>query len=70
VAREEEAMTAALEAVDICRELARAGPDAFRSALATALNNLSLRLSRLGWSEEALAAIQEAVDLYRERAVQ
>jgi hypothetical protein len=36
--------------------------------LAGSLNNLSNRLGDLGWPEEALAAIQEAVTLFRELA--
>ena len=32
------------------------------------LNNLSLRLGDLGWREEALTAIQEATEVYRELA--
>jgi tetratricopeptide (TPR) repeat protein len=36
-----------------------------RPELANSLNNLSNRLSDLGWREEALDAIQDAVDIYR-----
>ena len=42
-------------------------PDA-ASRLAGSLNNLSLRLGDLGRPEEALAAIQEAAEVYRELA--
>ncbi|KZP19810.1 TPR-like protein [Athelia psychrophila] len=40
-------------------------PAAFNADLAMSLNNLSNRLSGLGRKEEALKAIQEAVDLHR-----
>lgn len=43
-----------------------ARPDAFRPNLATSLNNLAGCLSELGQREPALAAAQEAVDLYHE----
>jgi hypothetical protein len=55
-------------AAAIRRELAAARPDAFRPALATSLNNLSLRLADLGRREDALAAIQEAAAIRRELA--
>ena len=42
-------------------------PDA-ANRLAGSLNNLSVRLADLGRREEALAAIQEAADIYRELA--
>ena len=48
--------------------MAAARPDAFRPDLAASLNNLAARLAGLGRREEALAAIQEAIDLYRELA--
>jgi len=56
------------------RELAAARPAAFRpdlAELASALNNLSLRLADLGRREDALAAIGEAVDggVHRHRRV-
>jgi tetratricopeptide (TPR) repeat protein len=66
------------EAVDIYRALAKERPDAFRPNLAASLNNLGILLHhRTEWdetladadrrssSEEALAASQEAVDVYR-----
>ena len=49
-------------------QLATARPDAFRPDLAGSLNNLSVLLSDLGDREHALAAIQEAVHIYRELA--
>ncbi|TDD34909.1 tetratricopeptide repeat protein [Saccharopolyspora elongata] len=64
----EEALAAISEAVDLYRELARARPDAFRSDLATALNDQSNRLWGLGRWEEGLVAISEAVDIRRELA--
>src|SRR2546430_13666044 len=42
-------------------------PDAFTPDLAGSLYNLSNRLAGLGRREEALAAIDEAVTLYRPR---
>ena len=61
----EEALAATQEAVDLCRALAEARPDAFRPALARSLHNLGAHLAALGRYDEALAATQEAVDLYR-----
>ena len=49
-------------------QLAAARPDAFLPDLATSLNNQSTRLADLGRREEALAAIEEAVTIYRELA--
>ena len=37
--------------------------------LAPATNNQAIRLAGLGWWEDALVAIREATDLYRELAV-
>jgi tetratricopeptide (TPR) repeat protein len=80
--RWEAALEAIDEAVGIYRELAKAHPDAFRPDLAGALNNQSNRLGDLardahrrrlmpvwlGRLQEALDAIDEAVDIYRELA--
>ena len=55
----------AQEAVSLYRQLAAARPDAFTPGLATSLNNLSLRLNDVGRRDEALAAIEEAVELCR-----
>jgi hypothetical protein len=49
----------------VYRELAAAGPDAFRPDLATSLTNLSLRLGDLGRVKDALAAIEEAAQVHR-----
>ena len=46
----------------------RPRPDAFLPDHARSLNNLSVHLSNLGRREEALAASQEAVDIYRRLA--
>ena len=46
--RREEALAASQEAVEICRRLAAARPDAFLPDLAMSLNNLGDRLSDLG----------------------
>ena len=53
------------QAVAHYRELAAARPDAFRPDLAMSLNNQSNRLAELGRREDALAAIEEAVAIYR-----
>jgi hypothetical protein len=50
---------------DLMRPEAAARPDAFTADLAGSLNNLSVHLSGLGRREEALGAVEEAVDLYR-----
>ena len=50
------------------RDLARARPEAFGPDLAMSLNNLSIRLADLGRREEALSAIEESVEVYRELA--
>ncbi|HEX5717153.1 MAG TPA: tetratricopeptide repeat protein [Thermoanaerobaculia bacterium] len=64
--RREEALAAALESVDVYRELSQSRPDAFRPYLATSLNNLSIHLSALGRREEALEAVQASVTIRRE----
>ena len=56
------------QAVDFYRELVAAHPEAFRPALAGSLNNQATRLSEVGQSAEALAAINQTIDLYRELA--
>ena len=66
--KNEAALAASQEAVDIRRRLAETRPDAFLPNLATSLNNLGLYLSELGRREEALAASQEGVDIYRRLA--
>ncbi len=49
-------LTAAIEeAVNLRRQLAAAGPDAFTPDLAQSLNNMSGRLADLGRREEALS---------------
>jgi len=63
--RREQALTAAQEAAELYRALARARPEAFTPNLAMSLNNLANRLSELGRREQALTAAQEAVDLRR-----
>ena len=63
--RREEALTAAQEAADLYRALARARPEAFTPDLAMSLNNLAAMLSTLGRREEALTAAQEAADIRR-----
>ncbi|ROO60049.1 tetratricopeptide repeat protein [Micromonospora sp. Llam0] len=60
--RRDEALTAAVEAVDIYRRLAQANPAAYEPNLATSLTNLSVDLSNLGRRDEALDATTEAAD--------
>jgi len=50
------------------RSLAEADPAAWLPALASSLNNLSVRLANAGRRDEALAAIEEAVGVYRSLA--
>ena len=50
------------------RRLARANPAAYEPDLAASLNNLSVRLAGAGQREEGLAAIEEAVEIYRRLA--
>jgi Tetratricopeptide repeat len=58
------ALRASVAAVDIRRRLAQAQPAAFEPALATSLNNLSIRLSESRDRAGALRAIQAAVEIY------
>ncbi|MFG2697232.1 tetratricopeptide repeat protein, partial [Kitasatospora sp. NPDC048407] len=53
---------------DRYRSLADANPDAYLPYLATALNNLSVRLGEVGRRGEGLAAVEEAVGRYRSLA--
>ena len=64
----EQALRSIEEAVQICRQLAAARPDAFRPDLARSLNNLSVHQSDLGQREPALRSIEEAVSIYRQLA--
>ena len=50
------------------RRLAAANPAAYEPDLATSLNNLSIRLAEAGRRDEALTAIQDAVEIYRRLA--
>ncbi|MFI5963589.1 tetratricopeptide repeat protein [Streptomyces asoensis] len=65
VGRWEEALAAAQEAVEICRQLASGNPAAHASDLARSLSNLGEALSAVGRREEALIAGEEAVEIYR-----
>ncbi|HEX5289590.1 MAG TPA: tetratricopeptide repeat protein [Streptosporangiaceae bacterium] len=62
------AATLAGQAVDHHRHQAAAGRDLTAGDLARALNELSTRLADLGRREDALAAIEEAVEVYRRLA--
>jgi hypothetical protein len=79
--RREEALIAIDEAVDIYRRLAEAArpdallpnnallpDDALLPALADSINNQAASLAALGRREQALAAIEEAADIYRQLA--
>ena len=68
VAREEEALAATDEAVQMYRRLAATDPAEFELDLASALFYMGKDLSRLGRREEALAATDEAVQVYRRLA--
>jgi Tetratricopeptide repeat len=68
--RNNEALTAAEQALLIYRCLAAQRPDLFRAGLASALNTVANRLSVVERREAALAAAKEAVALYRELADQ
>ena len=68
--RQEEALEAMQEAVELYRQLAADRPAAFNPLLALSLNNLSLCLSDLHHQEDAVKAIQEAVNLYKQLAAE
>jgi hypothetical protein len=53
--------------VDWTRQRAEADPAAYLPALASSLNNVSVRLGEWGRREEGLAAIEEAVAIRRAR---
>ena len=63
--RREEALTAATDAANLYRELARVQREEFMPNLAGSLNNLANKLSEVGHHEEALAAATEAAGLFR-----
>lgn len=67
--RQEDALGAILEAVDISRQLAADDPITFQSGLASSLNCLFNCLMDLGRREDALEAVREAVDLRRKLVV-
>ncbi|MFV2198857.1 tetratricopeptide repeat protein, partial [Nocardiopsis sp. LOL_012] len=64
VGRREEALAPAHEAVTIRRTLADQAPAAYLPNLATALNNLAIRLAEVGRREEALAAYDAAIQQF------
>ncbi len=55
-------------AIGLYRKLVKDRPDVFLPDLGMSLHNLGIRLSDLGWREEALAAAKEAVEIYRHLA--
>jgi len=66
VGRRAEGLTAAQEAVQLCRELVVLNREAYLPDLAMSVNNLAIRLGEVGRQAEALTAAQEAVELRRE----
>ncbi|MET7367661.1 SAV_2336 N-terminal domain-related protein [Streptomyces sp. NPDC005566] len=66
----EESLAAALEGVEVYRELLLVGADSasvsFSTGLAEALSNLSVRLGEADRAGESLGAVSEAETLYRE----
>jgi tetratricopeptide (TPR) repeat protein len=64
----DQAMTPALETVQIYRRLTQTDQDAFEPELARALSNLCLLLSRLQHWAEAVAVAEEAAHIYRDLA--
>jgi tetratricopeptide (TPR) repeat protein len=62
------AATISAQALQHYRTLAEADPDAHLSHLATALNNLGIRLAGVGRQQEALATFQEAATIRRQLA--
>lgn len=63
--RPEEALTAAVERVEVRRALAQRDPEAFLPGLASSLHDLGNTLNGQERYEEALTAIAEAVSLYQ-----
>ena len=66
--RMKEAEAAFQEALDICRQLAKANPAAYQPDVARTLNNLATLYSTTQRMKEAEAAYQEALDIYRQLA--
>ncbi|MFE3206330.1 tetratricopeptide repeat protein [Embleya sp. NPDC059237] len=64
----QQALAADRHALDIRRRLAKADPAAYEPDLAGSLNNLSIRLGKLGRRTEGLAAIEETVAVRRRLA--
>ena len=64
----DQAMSPALETVQIYRRLAQTDQAAFEPELARALSNLCLLLSRLQQWDEAVAVAEEAARIYRDLA--
>lgn len=69
LARQDEAIAAAREAVEIFRETAGGSPDAsmLRAWFVQSLDNLGLRFLEAGRHDEALAALDEALQIARAR---
>ena len=65
VGERNEALVAAREAVELCRGLAEASPQAYTPNLAMSLTNLANRFSAVGERNGALVAAREAVELCR-----
>ncbi|WP_412515754.1 tetratricopeptide repeat protein [Actinomadura madurae] len=65
--RHEEGLRQLVESVEVLRGRAADHPEAFGAQLASGLNAQALALAELGRRQESLAAVEEAVALYRER---
>ena len=64
----EEALEAAMGAVDACARLAEADPEKFEGDLGLSLSNISVVLDETGRRDEALQASEWAVELQRRQA--
>jgi len=69
LARHQEALKVAQEALDIYRELVTQRPDQLTPKLAGSLNNVALVLSKFGQPDMALKAELEAAEIRRELAI-
>lgn len=68
--RNDEALVAAAQALQIFREIAAAQPEAYEPDVARTLGNTVGMFRGLGRHDEALAAARESVQLYRHHAAQ
>ncbi|UGT43061.1 tetratricopeptide repeat protein [Nocardia yamanashiensis] len=61
----DKSLAAAVESVELYRELAAYHPHTYRPAIGAAIHNLAVRLADLGHHERALRAAAEATDRFR-----